>query len=123
MRVLAVGLALVVAACSSGTPSTTDDAARRDALVAAAESAAPGSPVDLRATLGTDWERAVFLGPYADNEGASEALGFDFDLERVSPWTSTDAEEQGGGPARPWWVAARVGQRARAALAVVERIR
>ena len=90
MRTLAVGLAVLVAACTSAPPSTPDDAARRESLVTLVQSAASGSSVDLRAALGSDWDRAVFLGPYADNAGAREVLGFDFDLERVSPWTRTE---------------------------------
>ena len=85
MRFLLAGLAILVASCSPGTPSTANDTARRDALVAAVRQAAPGSTVDLRHTVGSDWERAVFLGPYIRNDEAKADLGFGFDIERVSP--------------------------------------
>jgi hypothetical protein len=76
---------LLVAACAPGTPSQPEDAARRAAFIAAVDATEPGSQVDLASALGTDTDRAVVLGAYADNDAAREALGFDFDLERVSP--------------------------------------
>ena len=90
MRSLLAGLAILVTACSPGTPSTANDTARRDALVAAVRQAAPGSTVDLRQTVGSDWERAIFLGPYIRNDEAKADLGFDFDIERVSPWVNSE---------------------------------
>ena len=80
----------MVAACSPGTPTRPEDVARRDALLASARAAAPGAPVDLVAATGGDWERLVVFGPYSYNDRARETLGFEFDIERVSPWTNTE---------------------------------
>ena len=89
MRVHVVWLLLVVmAGCSA--PRQPEDTARRDALVAAVEATSLGSQVDLTATLGADWDRAVVLGAYTGNDIAREVLGFDFEVERVSPWTHTE---------------------------------
>lgn len=88
IRGLLLTLALVVVACA---PSTApEDVGRREALVGAVRDAAPCDAIDLQAVLGHDWDRAVFLGPYATNAGAKEALGFEFDIESVSPWTNTE---------------------------------
>jgi hypothetical protein len=44
----------------------------------------------MRDVIGDDWSQVVFLGAYATNAEARSALGFDFDLEEVSPWTNTE---------------------------------
>jgi len=88
VRVLLAALVVVVAACAPAAPA--EDTARGDALVAAVNVAEPGSTVDLRSVVGSDWDRVVFLGPYTYNDRAKEALGFDFDIEAVSPWTNTE---------------------------------
>src|SRR5919109_22475 len=74
MRLLAIAVAVFVAGCSSGTPSTAPDVARRDALKSAVRDASVGSSVDLRSVLGQDWDRVIFLGPYSNNDGARDVV-------------------------------------------------
>ncbi len=81
-------LAFAIAAC--GAPPPREDTKRHDAFVQAVNDAAPCGELDFRVILGDDWDRAVFLGPYATNDGAKEALGFAFDVEKLSPWSSTE---------------------------------
>lgn len=93
MRALILMLAVAVAACAGGAPTPTtqsEDASRRAALVTAVREATPGGTLDLRAVLGGDWDHVAFLGPYTDNAFARQLLGFDFDLQAVSPWTNSE---------------------------------
>lgn len=88
IRPILLLLALAIAACGAST--APQDTERRDAFVKAVSEAAPCEELDIRAVLGEDWDRAVFLGPYATNDGARGALGFAFDVEKLSPRSTTE---------------------------------
>ena len=80
--------ALAAIACSTTLSAPPpEDVDRREALIAAVEDSAPGQELELTSVLGGDWDRAVFLGPYYENDRAREDLGFDFDIEGASPWS------------------------------------
>jgi hypothetical protein len=82
-------LILAVAACGSA-PVPAEDAARSDALARQIHAAADGDVIDLRDSLGSDWDRLSIFGAYASNSSAREALGFDLDIEAISPWATTE---------------------------------
>lgn len=83
-----IAIAIVLSGCSASTPP--EDADRRHVLVAQVAGANVGDLVNLPDVVGNDWSRAVFLGPYANNNDVRSALGFDFDVAAVSPWTNTE---------------------------------
>jgi hypothetical protein len=83
-----VAIAILLSGCAASTPP--EDADRRHALVAEIAGANVGDVVNLPDVVGNGWSRAVFLGPYANNNDVRLALGFDFDVETASPWTNTE---------------------------------
>jgi hypothetical protein len=88
LRLLPFVLLLTVACSTLSLPP--EDTERRDALNAAADAARPGDELTLTDVLGNDWDRASFFGPYYTNDQARQDLGFDFDIEKASPWTYTE---------------------------------
>lgn len=90
-RSLILVAVLIAGGCTSlGTGPGPEDTSRRDTLFDAVANAAVAGHLDLRVILGDDWERLGILGPYSDNDAARKLLGYDFDIEGASPWTTTE---------------------------------
>jgi hypothetical protein len=85
---LAAVLVVIVASCAAAQAKA--DTARHQALIDSVRATKTGEAVDLRTSLGSDWDRIAFLGPYSRNDDARKLLGFGFDYEAVSPWLNTE---------------------------------
>lgn len=82
--------ALALAACSGLTPPPPEDDASRGALIAEVQGASAGDVIDLHDTVRAAWDRVAIFGPYAYNRMTRDTLGFEVNIEAMSPWTNTE---------------------------------
>jgi hypothetical protein len=83
-----VAIAILLSGCSASRPP--EDAGRRHTFVAEVAAANVSDVVYLPDVVGNDWSQVVFVGAYTSNQDVRRVLGFDFDVESLSPWTNTE---------------------------------